>query len=647
MRRRPFWSAIAVLVISTLACNLPGLSFPFGGLDFDTASQRVIDDVIQPAALDHPVIVFGLQDPIGPDDDLSLPDIEGYEPSQVPTAPDSPSWFFWIEDAPGALFVHPTRFVLVRRSDGALTVQDQEWWPVLNGEPQWTDDQAYWDAANWVYSSGVTRIANRSHSEGHMLAALDVARPPQGTSGGKTVGLVLNGWKPGQSLKDMFETDSKGIHDALKDSGFDVTYLGPKEDTNPDRDGEFDDKVWIPWFLQKAKELKDGDTLFVYLTGHGFVGHKGNGFAGPMGEDTLVTQLKRFEPGVHIIVLVQACHSGAFINGLRTVADVTVVSTSDQDAAYADLDTGQLSKLKKPDVNDADTGSEFVSGFVEDWNADRNDPKAQATAKARAQRSGTNTWEEMAALAYISAVAKDVTAQNGMEFPSLVRGAPGTRPTATPTATATLAPTATPTATATPTDTPTATTTRPATETLAPTPYSTSGTVNVESASCRHGPSQAFLYKYGLHAGNLVMVRGRLGGWLLVQPEDYSYPCWISGNLLNVDGEVSSLPYYDYPPFLPRTDIARQPTGVSAQRTDGSVKISWDDATYIPSPDRRGYLIDARVCRNGVIVQLFFHVDSPTYTIEVDENCSQKSTATIYVVHKDGYGESRTIELPG
>jgi hypothetical protein len=132
----------------------------------------------------------------------------------------------------------------------------------------------------------------------------------------------------------------------------------------------------------------------------------------------------------------------------------------------------------------------------------------------------------------------------------------------------------------------------------------------------------------------------------LVQPLGYSYPCWISGNLLDLSGPVTSVPYYDYPPFLPRTSYAREPTGLSAQRTDGSVRINWDAATYIPSPDRRGYLIDARVCRNGVIVQLFFQTDTPSITIEVDKNCSQTSKATIYVVHKDGYGPSKTINLP-
>ena len=50
----------------------------------------------------------------------------------------SPSFFFWIDDFPGAQFQHPVRFALVDAlnsaptvANGGILVTDQGWWPVV------------------------------------------------------------------------------------------------------------------------------------------------------------------------------------------------------------------------------------------------------------------------------------------------------------------------------------------------------------------------------------------------------------------------------------------------------------------------------------------------------------------------------------
>ncbi|MCH7663884.1 MAG: hypothetical protein IH859_08465, partial [Chloroflexi bacterium] len=204
-------------------------------------------------------------------------------------------------------------------------------------------------------------------------------------------------------------------------------------------------------------------------------------------------------------------------------------------------------------------------------------------------------------------------------------------PTITPTPTVTETPTATPTATATPTST----------------PVQVGGSVNVGSASCRHGPNAGFLYKYGLAEGEPVMAKGQFSGWLLVQPEFYPGVCWIWNGLLDLDGDYTMLPYTNYVGYLPREyEFAKQATGLSFSWQGGDLLVSWDDASYIPEHEKRGYMLAANVCRNGLILPLFFQTDSTSITIHVDSGCSQESTATLYVVHKDGYSEGLDFMLP-
>jgi len=73
--------------------------------------------------------------------------------------------------------------------------------------------------------------------------------------------------------------------------------------------------------------------------------------------------------------------------------------------------------------------------LVEDWEEIMADPQQRAAIEARAVQQGTNFWEELTAASHVSAVEKDVTALSGWTFPSLVRGAPETRPTPSPTST--------------------------------------------------------------------------------------------------------------------------------------------------------------------------------------------------------------------
>lgn len=403
---------LVLIGLSIVACGRA----PAEELTLAQAAERVLAEVVRPEGLSRPVLVFAWPTALQPGDVLHPYKKEGFGPFPEPTTIESEAWFFWIDDAPGAQFVHPNRFVLVDRASGEIQVSEEEWWPVLNGEGLWLTEEAYWNPDNWVYGNfEATPLQHRSQS-GTPLTALAAVPPSQASPG---AAIVINGWEAGERGEENFAADADGMHDLLTESGFDVTYLGPSEDNNPDRDGQPTFEAKMRWFSDQARRLKPGDSLVVYVTGHGGVLSDGDGSLGGVFESFLASWLEEFNPGVHIIVILQGCQSGAFQDGLNRVADVTVTATNATDPSYGDLDFDD-------DPNPEDRGSEYTSGYIEDWRELLNDPQEKANLEARASRNGTNLWEEVAALSHVSAAEKDVSFQRGWSFPSVRRGNPAT-----------------------------------------------------------------------------------------------------------------------------------------------------------------------------------------------------------------------------
>jgi hypothetical protein len=375
----------------------------------------VVDEVIQPGSVDHRVIMFGLSDPLQAGDEIRPYPMENYRPIPAATAIEDETWFFWIDDAPGAYFVHPNRFVFVPASGGEITVQEQEWWPELNGQGLWIASQEYWDPANWAWSNlPVFQSSQRPRGHGGPLAA--PARTSTHQEGGNNWGVVINGWSPGETLGEEMASDAIAMRDLLTASGFSVNHLGPGGGQGPAglSSGTFD---------ALANIQQPGDTLIVFVTGHGW-DDSGNGHSGPISESDLRAQLEKINPGVHIIVIVISCHSGTFRDGLQDVADMTITNTSNLDLAYSDADPEDGIE----DPNPEDQGDEYFSGFREDWSEIMADPAQQEAARARASQQGTGFYEEVAALSHVSATEKDAMALAGLTFPGLTRGSPRTRP---------------------------------------------------------------------------------------------------------------------------------------------------------------------------------------------------------------------------
>jgi hypothetical protein len=216
--------------------------------------------------------------------------------------------------------------------------------------------------------------------------------------------------------------------------------------------------------------------------------------------------------------------------------------------------------------------------------------------------------------------------------------------TPTYTNTSTPPPSSTPTKSSTPTQT--STPTHTLTPSITPTPTYSLPTLTVKmQANCRYGPGTAYLYAWGMYAGDTATVWGRSysGTWLWIQPDNIKYQCWIAASVVEVKGDISVL--FVAPVRLPHSVLYSAPTGVTALRDGDSVIVSWNSA-HMTEDDNRGYMIETNLCQDGNLVWMAVATMDTTLTLRDDQGCSEKSNGLLYTVEKHGYTDPVPIPWP-
>ena len=222
---------------------------------------------------------------------------------------------------------------------------------------------------------------------------------------------------------------------------------------------------------------------------------------------------------------------------------------------------------------------------------------------------------------------------------------PTSTATATPTETSTPTATLTPSVTNTPSITPTPTQTSTPAPTLTPTVDFPDVSINVNAAHCRYGPGTAYLHAADLYEGDhgLVWNRNYPGTWLWVRFDKLNYACWVAASVVEIEGDVSSVSVYRPP--LPKSTLYGPPDQVIATRSGDQVVITWDEV-WMTEDDFRGYLIEARLCQNGYLIDIAVHTDGTSYTLLDEQTCDGESKGKLYAVEKHGYTDPVSIPWP-
>ncbi len=129
---------LGLIILGGILLNLSCSSQPV--LSLEEAINIVIEEVVEPEQLDHKIIVFAWPDLLKKGDTIGPYNQPEIGSSISPKEIMEDSWFIWIDDAPAAYFAHPSRFVIISKETGQVSVSDENRWPVLNDDDhQWID----------------------------------------------------------------------------------------------------------------------------------------------------------------------------------------------------------------------------------------------------------------------------------------------------------------------------------------------------------------------------------------------------------------------------------------------------------------------------------------------------------------------------
>jgi hypothetical protein len=221
--------------------------------------------------------------------------------------------------------------------------------------------------------------------------------------------------------------------------------------------------------------------------------------------------------------------------------------------------------------------------------------------------------------------------------------------TITTTPSLTIAPTKT--LTPSPTETITPTTTFTSLPSLSPTYSILRGEVNQEHVSCFYGPSNDYLYKYGLVGGSHLEIIGVLPdtGYIEIRAIGGTNPCWMNLNWMNVEGDINLVQPIDPLDIdLPWSPYYGALSWVTAKRADNEVTITWSPLVLRAGDDseQEPYLVEAWVCQNGKLVFIPTGTYYTQITLTDEPGCSEPSHGRVYGVEKHGYTPWLKISWP-
>jgi hypothetical protein len=303
----------------------------------ESATQVVIEKVITALSDEEKsyLVAFSPKDPLKagttvlpafPDYDAATGEKIGYKNT---ITLDKPAWFFYIDTDYAARFSHKTLFVFVY-DDLSIKIQEQEWWPIINDVAFLWNSQQKQSTALRVYPDVNPYESKVSEKTSSADSRNFSGRPIRQYDSTDDCYIPRGAWLIKGGDDEDFQHDIEAVEKLMTDQasvgGFDVgEYLFKSEGT----ESKTSEQILTEWTGMVADingNVKDAKKVcykefFIYYSGHGPIQ---SGFALGKSEssDTLIDKnifLKLINKicAKKIILIVDACHSGGFINELK------------------------------------------------------------------------------------------------------------------------------------------------------------------------------------------------------------------------------------------------------------------------------------------------------------------------------------------
>jgi hypothetical protein len=172
-----------------------------------------------------------------------------------------------------------------------------------------------------------------------------------------------------------------------------------------------------------------------------------------------------------------------------------------------------------------------------------------------------------------------------------------------------------------------------------------------QHVSCFYGPSNHYLYKYGLLKGNRLDIIGYIADtdFIEVQAIGGHNPCWMNLKWMDVQGDIHLVQPVDPLTIkIPRSPYYASLNWVKATRSGDEVTITWDTLEISPGKDseQEPYLVEVWVCRDGKLTFVPVGAYDNKATVVDQAGCSEPSFGRVYGVEKHGYTKALEIQWP-
>jgi len=252
---------------------------------------------------------------------------------------DQERWLFVLDERPLAKLPHEVVYIYLNENFEIVEEQNAEWMPFLNDQPLFLGD---------IYHPSFSQIKWKnfelSVSETIVASELVVSVP-------NNCALVVNGNNPERYIDAGISKDKKHMEQFFKQFYGQVAVRALEYPNNSRED--FENAV--------GALVRGGATrLTIYISSHGSKNQlvMGNSY---LTVDELRRIIRSYS-GVKFYVIIDACYSGSFIDGLcydGLENLLTIMTATDSNhLAYGDCDG-------KKDPNPGDSGGEWTSGFYE------------------------------------------------------------------------------------------------------------------------------------------------------------------------------------------------------------------------------------------------------------------------------------------